>query len=55
MSKTKDNRKKNQRLAFYDNNFVKCVKCDGKGKHFVLPSLGEEGFWACDAFNRLDE
>jgi hypothetical protein len=27
-----------------------CINCDKPGAHFVPPSLGEEGFFACEVF-----
>ncbi len=31
-----------------------CPNCGGTGRHFVPPSLGDDGFFACEAFEVID-
>lgn len=33
----------------------KCPRCGGEGPHFVPPSIGEEGFFVCEAMNKLNK
>ena len=48
MSKVKDNRKRNERLAEFEKRYPTiCDHCGKEGNHFVPPGSGTSGFWAC--------
>lgn len=48
-------KRRNRRAAETRASLIKrskCSKCGEPGMHFVPPSLGEPGFYACDAEKR---
>lgn len=50
-------RKNDRKLFNTDNKSKLFVCCNCKREtphgHFCPPSLGEEGFWACESFNKV--
>lgn len=34
---------------------MKCPNCGEFGRHFVMPCMGEEGFYTCAAASALNE
>lgn len=41
------NRKKNDRIRFFDRPKPICPNCGKPGPHFAPPSFREEGFFTC--------
>jgi hypothetical protein len=52
VSRLRDDRKKIERAAA---SAPVCPRCGYRGRHFAPPSLGELGFYACEAFGRVPQ
>jgi hypothetical protein len=61
MSKSKRREKARQRrrdaMIQHRRNFkgATCSKCGEPGPHYVPPSLGEPGFYACASFKKVSD
>lgn len=49
--KTKRNAERNRVEAMKPKPI--CPNCNKPGPHYVPPSMGDEGFFACEALNKL--
>jgi hypothetical protein len=52
VSRQRDDRKRNGRAQAWA---PVCPRCGCRGRHFAPASLGEPGFYACEAFGRVPQ
>lgn len=55
MTRARDDKKKNARLNYTlaMNPAYNCPNCDEPGRHYIIPSMGEPGYYACDLIKRV--